>query len=724
VSLKKRPSLALVVHGHFYQPPRENPWTDEVPRETTAAPFANWNARIHAECYRANAYARIYGPKDHIRSIVNNYASLSFDVGPTLARWLLRHDGQVMRRMREGDTEQRARLGTGGAMAQVWGHPITPLLNPHDLRTQIRWGQLDFRGHFGHDADGMWLPETAATPATLAALIDAGITYTILSPEQIEAVRSPDGEWQAVNAETLDAGRAYRFAHPDSSGRYLAIGIFDGPLSRDLAFGTATRDAASFLEAMRRAAERSKLPGRCLVLAASDGELYGHHKKFADLTLAYATSVSAPAEQIEVTNLGAFLAESPPIWELRLRPGPVGEGTAWSCSHGLGRWLRDCGCRMHHDKATSQAWRGPLRAALDHLRDRAATFFDDAGGELFVHPWRARDAYGEVADDDPERRKKFLRGLGRPGLRRDRGMASQRALVLMEMQRSLLLMYASCAWFFDDISGPEAALALRRAAHAMEVWRNLGGRPPERAFLDILAEARSNQPRLGTGADAFARARRGRISPAQAVARTAFSCMASSSAGQGLVPGFDVSIACPATKGGGQHLAGQARVTGRRTGETTTLAFTATHDGLAGFACKVGGRRLGLEDLDEEAAQPLRFGALVRMAAASPVDCRAILAVADKLGPCTPAEHSALAGLLARALASYLEYALASHKPVDWRLASRLADRAGVVQATDDWRRVQEVVWEHLGALRSRRESPQKALRVLAERLSLLKPAE
>ena len=722
--LKKRPALALVVHGHFYQPPRENPWTDEVPRETTAAPFPNWNARIHAECYRANAYARIYGSKDHIASIVNNYASLSFDVGPTLARWLARHDGQVMRRMREGDAEQRTRLGAGGAMAQVWGHPITPLLNTHDLRTQILWGQLDFRRRFGHEAAGMWLPETAATPATLAALIDAGIAYTILAPEQIEAVRSPDGEWQAVNAETLDPGRAYRFAHPDGSGRGLAIGIFDGPLSRDLAFGTATRDATSFLEAMRRAAERSEVPGKRLVLAASDGELYGHHKKFADLTLAYAASVSAPAEHIEVTNLGAFLAESPPTWEVRLRPGPDGEGTAWSCSHGLGRWLRDCGCRMRNDKGASQAWRAPLRAAFDHLRDRAARFFDDAGHELFADPWQARDAYGEVVDDAPERRKRFLRGLGLPGLRRDRGPAATRALLLMEMQRSLLLMYASCAWYFDDIAGTEAAMALRRAAHAMELWQGLGGKPPAQAFADILAEARSNQPKLGTGADAFVRARRDRVSPAQVVARTAFLCMASSSSGQGGAPGFDVRIDCSAARGGRRSLAGEARVTARRTGETSTLAFTASHDGLAGFACKVGGRQLGLGDLDEEAAQALRFGALVRMAAAERVDCRALLAVADKLGACTHAERTALSGLLARALASYLESGFDPRKPVNWPLASRLADRAEAIQATDDWRRVQELVWEHLESLRRRRESPPKPLRALAERLSLLKAVE
>lgn len=719
--MKKRSPIALVVHGHFYQPPRENPWTDDVPREPTAAPFHDWNARIHAECYRANAYERIYGPKERISSIVNNYAAMSFDIGPTLARWLERHDGQVMRRIRDADLDQRARLSAGGAMAQVWGHAIAPLLNARDLRTQILWGQLDFQNRFGGPAEGMWLPETAATAGTLAALIDAGIAYTIVAPEQIEAVREPGGEWLPVTTETVDTGRAYRFPHPDGSGRSIALGVFDGPLSRDLAFGAATRDAASFVEAMRRSAERSKATGKRLVLAASDGELYGHHKKFADLTLAYAVTVLAPAEHIEVTNLGAYLAGSPPTWEARLRPGPNGEGTAWSCSHGLGRWLRDCGCRMSDVKGSSQAWRGPLRAALDLLRDRAAVFFSDAGGDLFDDPWQARDAYGAVADQSPEQRKAFLRDLGRPSLQRDRGGDATRALLLMEMQRSLLLMYASCAWFYDDIAGPEAAIALRRAAHAMDLWRDLGGKPPEAAVSATLAEGRSNQPKLGTGADAFARAQRDRVSPAQAVARAAFTCMASSSAGQGGPAGFEVKLDCPVGQTGRRSVVGKASVQARRTGQTVALDFHASHDGLAEFACRVDGKQLGLDDLDEEAAQTLRFGALVRMASPTdaPSDCRELLAVADKLGACTPGEHAALAGLLARALAVYLEGCLGSRRAPNWTLAAKLADRAGSAQSTEDWRRVQEVVWEHMECLRRKRVAPAKPLRTLAERLQL-----
>ena len=724
--MKKRSPIALVVHGHFYQPPRENPWTDEFPREPSAAPFPNWNARIHAECYRANAYARIYGGRNHISSIVNNYARLSFDVGPTLARWVERHDRQVARRICAGNDEQRNRLRHDGALAQLWGHPIAPLLNVRDLHTQIRWGQMDFHHRFGHEAEGMWLPETAADNATLAALIDARIAYTIVAPEQIEAVRAhAHEEWRPVTKDTVDTGRAYRFFHPDGSGRWLALAVFDGPLSRELAFGNASHDAAGLLAAVHQSADRSKVTGKRLVLAASDGELYGHHKKFADLTLAYALNVTAPAEHVAVTNLGAFLEESPPTWEARLRPGPDGNGTAWSCSHGLGRWLRDCGCRMHDLKGSSQAWRTPLRQALDHLRDRAATFFENVGGDLFDDPWQARDAYGKFIDEPPSRRLQLLRRLGRPGLAHDRGQAGVRTLRLMEMQRSLLLMYASCAWFFDDIGGPETAIALRRAAHAMDLWRQLGGKPPSKSFTAILAEARSNHPEIGTGADAFARASRGRVSPAQAVARTAFSCMAASSASAGTVPGFSVSINCPATKGGRHTLAGHARVVALRTGEATTVAFAASHDGLARFDCKVEGRHLGLQDLDEEAAQALRFGALVRMAApaSGPPDCQALVAVADQLGACTPSEHSAVAGLLTRALADYLERCLATGAPPNWSLAARLADRAGVMQNTDDWRHVQETVWEQLEALRERGAEPPKPLRILAERLSLLKTA-
>jgi hypothetical protein len=303
----------------------------------------------------------------------------------------------------------------------------------------------------------------------------------------------------------------------------------------------------------------------------------------------------------------------------------------------------------------------------------------------------------------------------------------------MEMQRSLLLMYASCAWFFDDIAGPEAAIAMRRAAHAMDLWKVLGGKPPEKAFVQILAHGRSNDPKLGSGADAFARACKDRVTPESAVARAAFSCLAAMAPGKATSPGFDVKTNCPATQSTRQEIQGMAEVTNRRTGESKTLKFSATHDGKSGFLCHTGGRRLGLDNLDEEAAQALRLGALVRMAdgAREAAGCRAFLAVADKLGTCTSSERSALAGLFTRVLATYLERGFRderigkSRQPgggVDWSLALKLADRAGTAQASDDWRRVQEIVWEHLEAKRRQGEPPSVVLHELALRLELVKP--
>jgi hypothetical protein len=652
---KPRP-VALVVHGHFYQPPRENPWTDEVPREPGAAPFHDWNARIHAECYRANAYARIFESADKIKTLVNNYDRLTFDFGPTLARWLERHDPRAARRIRQGDATQCQRLGQGGGLAQVWAHPITPLLSPRDRQTQIAWGLHDFRRRFGREAEGIWLPETAVDTPTLEALIDAQVSFTILAPEQVAAVRRPGKDWVSVNPTTLDTGRLYRFMHPDGSGRSIALAIFDGPVSRDLAFGSASRDAGTFLAAVRKAADRSSVEGPRLVLAASDGELYGHHKKFADLTLAWATQVAAASAGIEVTNLATFLQRRPPTWEARLHPGPDGEGTAWSCSHGVGRWRRDCGCAMDASRGWNQAWRGPLRDAFDFLRDRAAGFFAEAADDLFADPWQARDAYGEIVDAPPENRLLHLQSLGRGPLGRGQSSAAQRALGLMEMQRSLLLMYASCGWYFDDIAGVESVIVLRRAAHAMDCWRALGGRPPESAFLDILAQAKSNQPTLGTGADVFRRAYQARVTPARAVARAAFAALVGPAAPRE-VPGFDIAIVPPPSVLAAPTLSGQATVVHRRTGETVRLAFSAQHDGRAGFKCKVGNERLTLADLDPDAALAVRVAALSGLAEQSTTTAgaQALLDTADLVEPLPNDEAASLGRLFTIALTKLLE---------------------------------------------------------------------
>lgn len=714
----------LVVHGHFYQPPRENPWTDNVEEDPSAAPFSNWNARIDAECYRSNAYARVYDGKNRIVGLSNNFAHLSFDIGPTLARWLDRNDGDVARRIRQGNEDQRARLSSGGAMAQLWSHPIAPLLSARDLRTQIRWGIADFRRRFGYQPAGMWLPETAANDVTLAALIDAGLRFTVVAPEQIRAVRSPGGHWQEVTIDSLDTGRAYRFLHPDGSGRSLSLCVFDGPLSRELAFANASRDTGTFLAAVERSVARSKAAGPRLVLAASDGELYGHHKKFAELALAYTLGVAAPGRGMQVTNLEAFLAESPPSWEARLHRGEHGEGTAWSCSHGLGRWLRDCGCRMDGAKAKSQAWRAPLRQALDLLRDRAAEFFERAAADCFADPWQVRDDYGDVHEDSLERRQQYVRGLATEGSSRLPD-ADARGLLLLEMQRSLLLMYTSCAWFYDDVAGVESGIALQRAAHAMDLWRRLGGEPPEDAFLARLSEARSNDARMGTGADAFVRASAGRVTGELVVAREAFARLLSRKPGGTEISGFmldsDGSDGKPSTAEA-NSIAARAEVTELRTGVVSKLAFSARYDEGGTLACDVAGQCIAVRDLPRWMARPLQILLLAKLAhdASGTLAVSALLDGVAELGSLAANERPVLAALLVDAAGSYLDSLLVQGQQVadlECSRALELVELADPLQPSESLRRLQDLVCEHLEKFRRRRLAPPKPLQALADRV-------
>jgi alpha-amylase/alpha-mannosidase (GH57 family) len=728
--------VALVVHGHFYQPPRENPWTDEITREPSAAPFHDWNERILAECYRANAFARIFGPSENILGLVNNYAHISFNVGPTLARFIARRDPTTVARMAAGNAEQVTRLGSGGGMAQVWGHPIAPLCSPRDRRTQIAWGLLDFQQRFGHRAEGMWLPETAADPATLEDLIDAGVQYTILAPEQIAQVRPAGGAWKTVNRDTLDTGRAYRFLHGDGSGRAINLAIFDGPLSRELAFGIATRDSESFLATIKSCAERSTATGRRLVLAASDGELYGHHKKFADLMLAHALTVGAAKDNsLTVTNLGAFFRDEPPTWEAELAKGPMGEGTAWSCAHGLGRWLRHCGCAMRSpdESGWSQSWRGPLRAALDGLRDHAADLFAEVGGELFADPWAVRDAFGAVLDATPEERRRFLVKQGRGALAARKPAAEERALMLMELSRATLAMYASCGWFFDDVAGIESALVIRQAAYVLDLWKRFAPRPPTKDFVARLAEARSNLPLAGTGADVFARVARQRTTSAEAAAAVAFTELARGGS-RGPTPAVDVpGFSVTAKSSSGKPSAktkGQLVVTNHRTGQTEVVAYQAEQRAPVNLVATVkgkvstpAGQRITVDELPDELRDPVVFALVERLATAEKVaarDCRAAIELgrssAGAGDQIDPMFHDLVARLLGRLMAAE---AATDAKEETLAVLLELLTALPEARRFEPQRRLQEWVWSGLERLRSRGQAPSLVLQALATKIGL-----
>ncbi len=523
---------SIIIHGHFYQPPRENPWTGAVEREESARPFHDWNARIHYECYRPNAFARVVNGKGQIERIVNNYANLSFNFGPTLMRWLDVAYPETSARIVAADQLSRQRNdGHGSAIAQAYNHPILPLCNARDVRTQIRWGVADFKHRFAREPEAMWLPETACNDEVMGALIEAGMKYVILSPHQAERVRPLDassngGEWKNVADGSIDPRKAYQYFHRDGSGRTIAIFFYDDGLARGIAFENLLWSSEALLERLIRGAGDEGM-----VNVATDGESYGHHFKFGDRCLAYALEVEAPKRGIDVTNYGAFLAHHPPHDAVEIKAGPGGEGTAWSCVHGVGRWCRNCGCHTGGEAGWNQEWRAPLRTAFDLLRDECASRFEEVGGQLFRDPWKARDDFIEVILGHASAHDNFLARHTRHKLD---GEARLRALTLLEIQRNAMLMYTSCGWFFNDISGLETVQTMKYAAHAMDLMESIGLRTPRDRFLEVLALAKSNVSEMGTGAEVFRRlVSPSRVTPKRLAVHVSISSLANRSAHDG-----------------------------------------------------------------------------------------------------------------------------------------------------------------------------------------------
>ncbi len=484
---------ALIIHGHFYQPPRENPWTGEIETQPSAAPFHDWNERIHAECYRPNGFARLGSAE------INNYANISFNFGPTLMSWLQTHHAETYERVLLADRESAAkRDGHGNAIAQAYGHAILPLCNERDQLTQVVWGIADFQYRFGREPESMWLPETACNDQTLALLIDQGLRFVILAPDQAKRVKAKnEATWHDVGQGRVDTSQPYRFRHPDGSDRSLAIFFYHGPLARSIAFEGALSSSQGLVDRFIRVAQTGGL-----VNVATDGETYGHHFKFGDICLAHALEVEAKQAGLGITNYAAYLDHHAPEWEVEIDNGPLGEGTSWSCAHGVGRWTRDCGCHTGGEPGWNQAWRMPLRQALNFLRDETQRNFAELGRTLFQDPWQARNDYIRVILD-----RSYWEGFLRQHEHHSLSdTESTMALKLLEIQRNALLMFTSCGWFFSDLAGIETVQILRYAARAVELQEEIGIAVPGDEFLQLLAEAKSNRPELGDGADIYLRA--------------------------------------------------------------------------------------------------------------------------------------------------------------------------------------------------------------------------
>ncbi len=483
----------IAIHGHFYQPPRENPWLDMVEVQDSAYPFHDWNERITAECYGPNAVARILGAHGRIAQLVNNYARISFNVGPTLLAWMQDKAPDVYQAILDADRDSQKRFGGhGSAIAQVYNHVIMPLASPADRVTQVVWGIRDFQHRFSRDPEGMWLAETAVDLPTLEVLAEHGIRFTILAPTQAARARPRDGdEWHDVGGGKIDTSRAYLQQLP--SGRSIALFFYDGPISRAVAFEQLLRDGAGF--AARLMAGFTSRPGPQLVHLATDGESYGHHHPHGDMALAFALEHIEASGKARLTCYGEFLERHPPEYEVEIL-----ENTAWSCAHGVERWRSDCGCNSGRP-GWHQKWRGPLREALDGLREAIAKPYAEHGAALLNDPAAARDDYiGVLLHRTPENQDRFLEAHARRLLD---NAGRVRALELLEMQRHALLMYTSCGWFFDEISGLEATQVLLYAGRVIQLAEKLFGGSFEEPLLAALAKAPSNLPAHPTGREVY-----------------------------------------------------------------------------------------------------------------------------------------------------------------------------------------------------------------------------
>ena len=584
----------VCIHGHFYQPPRENPWLETIETQDSAAPYHDWNERICSECYATNGAARIVNKENKITRILNNYARMSFNFGPTLLSWMAENANRTYRMILDGERRSRELFdGHSSAMAQVYNHLIMPLANRRDRLTQIRWGIADYKSRFGHAPEGMWLAETAADTESLELLAQEGIRFTVLAPRQAKRVRAitggkagsktdnakPSGEWINTPNATVDPTHPYlaRFA----SGKTLAIFFYDGPTSRAIAFEGLLNSGEGFVARLKQGFHESSADSSSgqpqLVHVATDGESYGHHHRHGEMALAYALRLMEQDQNARLINYASFLNQFPPQWECEIY-----DNSSWSCDHGVERWRSNCGC--NGGKAGwNQLWRAPLREALDNLRDALAPLTEKLGKQLFKDVWAARDGYIEVIlDRSEESLARYFAARQKRPLTDDERVT---ALSLMEMQRHTQLMYTSCGWFFDDISGIETVQIIAYAARVIQLAQELfldDAAGLELAFLDKLGQAESNVPSAGDGAKIYTeQCLSMELSLEQVAAHYAISSVFSTFADETEIFCYKIDRISYdiLTSGRGRLALGRSRVTSSITGQTKAFSFAVLHFG-------------------------------------------------------------------------------------------------------------------------------------------------
>ncbi len=599
------PQRFVCIHGHFYQPPRENAWLEAIEVQDSAAPHHDWNARINHECYAANGSSRILNTQNKIVRIVNNYSRISFNFGPTLLAWMEKLAPLSYRQVLDADRASMERFGGhGSAIAQVYNHVILPLAATEDRITQIRWGIADFEHRFHRPPEGMWLAETAVDLETLDLLAQHGIRFTILAPHQCARVRATATglgalAWHETPNAEVDPTQPYLIRTRE--GRSIAVFFYDGPASRAVAFEGLLEDGGNLALRLLRGYRDNDRPGQ-LVHIATDGESYGHHHRHGDMALAYALNWIQESSNARLTNYGEFFENFPPTMEAEIY-----DNTSWSCSHGVERWRSDCGCGNTHDPGWSQQWRAPLRMALDGLRDGVRPLWKQTAAQLLKNPEVARDNYIHVILDrnEPSKQKFFAEqaiseqmNMGAPGTRSSPGFqpAQQTILKLMELERHLQLMYTSCGWFFEDLAGIETIQIISYAARVLELATQLfpnDSAALESDFLAHLTDARSNAAAQPTGTDIYKKSAAQKISLEQVGARYAVVSLFESQPEKTTQYCYDVSRESGEvlTSGRGRFAYGQAEICSQITMECANVDYAVLHLGDQNLSAAV--RRTG-----------------------------------------------------------------------------------------------------------------------------------
>jgi alpha-amylase/alpha-mannosidase (GH57 family) len=585
----------VCVHGHFYQPPRENPWLETVEMQESAAPYHDWNERITSECYAPNGASRIQNKQNKIIRIMNNYARMSFNFGATLLSWLAENAPRTYRMILDADAASMERYsGHGSALAQVYNHIIMPLASERDARTQIRWGIADFKHRFGRAPEGMWLAETAVSRQVLDLMAQEGIRFTILAPHQCARLRALDDAANGATAEgandvqrtetpwietpnaSVDPTRPYLVQLEE--GRSIAVFFYDGPASRAIAFEGLLDSGEGFARRLLGGLNSSKSPDEPqLVHVATDGESYGHHHRHGEMALSYAMHWIESNDQARLTNYGEFLDRFPPAWEAE-----VVDESSWSCAHGVERWRSNCGCNGGKP-GWNQLWRAPLREALDLVRDRTAPLAEALAQPLLNDLWAARDAYVDVIlDRSQEKIDDFLESQATHRLSAEERVT---VLELLELERYTQLMYTSCGWFFDEISGIETVQIIAYAGRVLQLAVKLFGDPGRRIeedFLAVLVRAQSNVAEIGNGAEVYRRFVTARQVELEHVgAHYAISSMFRSYPSSGQLFCYDIQRHSYdlLTSGHGRVALGRAALRSRLTEETEEICFAVLHLG-------------------------------------------------------------------------------------------------------------------------------------------------